>query len=324
MKLCMVSGADFDGNFVSGHMDCMFDWVSVFNGVHRSIASIKEDIHQLDEYDVVMLVDADRFLDDANNIALECSCKTIFVPEGTIYRHLRTPFGNYEKFHRLLQNVDLIGAVEEDRIPWYESIWDTKVFFMHTPASDRLLSGNIKEKVKVKLERILICCNLGFGEPYTQTNLPTSLGIVKKTGKEALLCEIPPDHAKFMVKEFGIEKIRYMGRSPYLFYMQEVIGPSKLLLNPSELIGTSRNAIVGAAVGTPVIGNMHSHTQQRLFPDLCSYIYDTNKMVDLVNRLYEDPIFYKDVCDRAFEEVQYYSKANAKKRFEEAVAGVMG
>ena len=43
------------------------------------------------------------------------------------------------------------------------------------------------------------------------------------------------------------------------------------------------------------------------------------QVADLIKRLYGDPIFYKNVCDRAFEKVQYYSRANAAKRFEEAV-----
>lgn len=320
MKFCMVSGLDFNGKFTGKHQDCIFDWVTVFDGVHRSNISIRDNLAEMNEYDVVLLVDADRYLEDAIKIAEDCTCKTVWCAEGTIGRYMALPFAHWKLFHHLLQRVDLIGAFEEDRIPWYRSLWpDTKVFFMHTPASDELLSGRLRSREKVKVDRILVCCNLGFGPPHVRTNLITSLGVIRRIGRPCLLCEIQEEHARFIAKEMDIPNLSFIVRVHYAKYMTRIIGPSVMLLNPSDLIGTSRNAIVGAGIGTPVIGNMHSHTQQRLFPELGAYIYDTEKMVELASRLYEGGQFYREICDRALEAAQYYSRENARRRFEEAL-----
>ena len=322
MKFCMVSGAEFDGKITSTYMNGIFDWPAIFGGDHRYILSIRDNKKVLNDYDVVLLVDADRYLDDAIQIAKYCECKTVFCAEGTINAYTQFEFDHQRLFYQLLAEVDLIGALEEDRIPWYESLWNTKVFFMHTPISDEILSG--RKRITEKKDRVLVCCNLGMDKQRTKTNLITSLGVIRKTGKPCLLCEVPENQVWFFVEEMGIKQLDHISRLPWGDYLKHILGPSKLLLNPSDMIGTSRNAIMGAACGTPVIGNMHSHTQKRLFPKLGTYIYDTNAMVELVERLYDDPEFYKEVCDYALEQAQYYSMENSKKRFMDALESLDG
>jgi hypothetical protein len=317
MKFCMISGANFNGKMTGGYMNGVFDWVRVFDGEHRCIINIRDDKTVLNEYDVVLMVDADRYLDDAIQIATLCDCKTVFCPEATISAYTAFEFDHQKLFYELLSVVDLIGAFEEDRIQWYESLWDTPAFFMHTPISEEIVSGRMRQVDKE--DRVLICCNLGMDKQHAKTNLITSLGVMRRVKHPCLLCEVVPDQIRFLTETMGIESMDVVTRLPWTDYTEHIVGPSKLMLNPSDMIGTSRNAIMGAACGTPVIGNMHSHTQARLFPKLSTYIYDVDKMAELIERLYSDSTFYQGVCDYAFEHVDHYSESNALKRFVEAL-----
>jgi len=322
MRFGMISGADWDGKFTGCGND-IFDWISVFEGEHRGVIASRAKNHEgLNEFDVLLMVDVDRYLDDAIQIADECSCKTVFMAEGTIDRYITMQFDHQKLFFRLLQKVDLIGALEENRMSWYNSLWpETKTFFMHCPMSDAVINGSAR--VAQKEDRVLACCNLGFGIPYNKTNLITTLGVIKKTGKKLLMCEVPEDQLHFISDDVGITEYSYVGRSPWEHYLRTVVAPSKLMLNTSNMIGTSRNAIFGAGSGTPVIGNMHSHTQQRLWPKLATHVYDVDTMAQMVERLYTDDAFYEDVCAYALEGAQFYSRENAKKRFEEALEGIL-
>jgi len=320
MKFCIVSGSNFNGKLTCGYMNGIFDWARIFDGTHRHIGDIRDDKTVLNEFDVVLLVDADRYLDDAVQIAKNCTCKTVFCAEGTISSYTAFEFDHQRIFHELLSEVDLIGAFEEDRIPWYESLWDTPAFFMHVPISGELLAGTMP--VAAQRDQVLACCNLGLDKQHAKTNLITSLGVIRKVGHPCLLCEVVENQVWFIAEKMGVEQMQTISRIPWNHYIQHVLGPSRMLLNPSDMIGTSRNAIFGAGCGTPVIGNMHSHTQARLFPALSTYIYDTKTMVELAERLYDDQAFYDSVCAYAIEQAQYYSEANAKARFIAALEGI--
>jgi len=322
MKFCMLSAAEWSGKFTGCGND-IFDWISVFDGEHRGVCASRAKNHEeLNEFDVVLMVDVDRYLEDAIQIADECSCKTVFMAEGTIDRYTAMSFDHQKFFFRVLQKVDLIGALEENRMSWYNALWpETKTFFMHCPMSEAVIDGSAR--VAQKEDRVLACCNLGFGKPHTKTNLITTLGVIKKTGKRLLMCEVPEDQLQFIAEEMGLGEFGYVSRVPWDAYLRKVVAPSKLMLNTSNMIGTSRNAIFGAGCGTPVIGNMHSHTQQRLWPRLASHVYDVDTMAKLVDQLYTDEAFYSDVCAYALEGAQFYSRENAKKRFEEALEGIL-
>jgi len=314
MKFCMLSGADFNGK-VTAHSNNIFDWPRLFGGEHRSILSVRENKEVLDEYDVVLFVDCDRYIEDAIQIAKHQDCKTIFCPEGTINYFTKMPFDHQRLFYELLQEVDLIGAFEEDRIPWYESLWDTPAFFLHVPITDKVINA----PKQTKTDRILVCCNLGMDQQRYPTNVITSLGVIKAVKKPCLLCEPVENQVWFFKDIMGIENLDTVSRIAWDHYLEHIVAPSVVMLNPSDMIGTSRNAIFGAGCGTPVIGNMHSHTQARLFPHLGTYIYDSKRMIELTMALYTDQSFYEDVCDHAAEEVSYYSEENTKARFLEAL-----
>lgn len=320
MKFALISEANFRGK-VTGYKNNIFDWIRIWDGEHYPYLDIQGKWEILDKYDVVMLGDVDRRLEDVLSIIRNCKCKKIFYPEGTIQIFTRLPFDHQRLFYELLEKVDLIGAVEENRMQWYESLWKTKVFFLQAPTSPKILKGAYKSKTKA--DYVLVCCNLGMDETRYQTNLISSLGVLRKTGKKGFLCEVQNNQVWFFKEKMNVNIVGYSSRLELDGYLTQLVMPAKVILNPSGIIGTSRNAIIGAGCGTPVIGNRDSHTQMRLFPELGTYIYDVKKMAELVNRLYEDDKFYKEICDYAFSKLDYYSIENAKKRFEDAVNGVM-
>lgn len=315
-KFAAVSGSSFKGRLTRCSYN-IFDWISVWDGVHYPIDEIRANKQELNQYDIVLFLDADRYLDDALVIARQCTCKTIFYAEGTINTYVSLPFDAQRAFYELLGAVDLVGALEENRMQWYEALWDTKTFFMHTPIPQDVIDGKYRNQHKE--DQILICCNLGMDEIRYPTNLISSLGVMRNTKRPCVLCEVPPNQVWFFVEKMGVELLSYTTRIDFERYLSKLVAPSRVMLSPSTIIGTSRNAIMGAGCGTPVIGNRDSHTQMKLWPKLGVNIYDIKTMKNLVDRLYEDEKFYKEVCDYAFEQLPHYSLENAKKRFMEAI-----
>lgn len=317
-KFAIISCANWRGK-VKNSTANIFDWLLMWDGDHVPHEELNKDITALDNYDICLLLDADRYLDLAIKIAKESKCKTIFYAEGTLQTYLRMPFQHQEKFYELLQHVDLVGTLEEDLVQWYEAVAGAKAFFMHTPTSDDMVSGRYRKIPKQGF--ILVCCNLGMDNERHQTNLISSLGVLKKTDKFGVLCEARPEQMGFYRNVMKVKAQGFCRLHPF-FYVVKLVAPAKILLSPSAIIGTSRNAIVGAATGTPVIGSRDSHTQNKLWPKLARYRYDVKGMSELVNRLYDDEVFYKEVCEYAFSQLPYYSVESTKRRFLEAVEGL--
>ena len=141
---------------------------------------------------------------------------------------------------------------------------------------------------------------------------------MKKANVNCVMVEVEESHAEFVSNFFGIN-IKVSRRVDMTMYADVFVSTSLCLLNLSDIIGTSRNAIVGAGCGTPVIGNIRSHTQRRLFPDLAVDPLDVEKIAGLIKRLIEDKEYYAHVCVQAKEKLPYYSTENALRRFSEAV-----
>lgn len=318
MKFAVISCANFNGKYKKPTYD-IFNWCYVLDAMHYYVLDIRDNISVLNNYDVVIFLDVDRYLDNAIQICQECTCKTVFFPEGTIQIYLKMPFDHQKLFYELLQSVDLIGAAEENMVDWYETVFSTKAFFMHIPITDDFIKGSYRNMPKRDV--VMVCCNLGMDQERHKTNLITSLGILRKLGKKCILCDVQKEQIPFFKEKMGVNVVSCVGRASVDEYLKGM-RQSVCLLAPSAIIGTSRNAIAGAAVGTPVIGNRDSHTQQRLWPALGTYIYDTEEMISLVNQLYEQKDFYNQCCDYAFEELQFYSTENAKKRFMDAAGGL--
>ena len=319
MKFSMVSGAAFTGK-ISGEPDNVFGWISALDGYHFHINKIRDNFSPLYEFDAVLMVDVSRWADDALRLVSKKSkAKFIFYPEAGDEMYFRQAFEKQKLYCEILKEVDLIGCADEDWIDFYNSLFGNKAFFMHVPMSKSVMTCEYWRDWQSKNDTVLVCCNLGMDENRYVTNLIKCFAAIRRSQVNVYFVGLPEDHAEFLHSFF---KIDFGFVSSYMTapqYVDKYVSRHLCLLNLSDLIGTSRNSIVGASCGTPVIGNIKSHTQRRLFPDLAVDPLNTEKISMLIQKLIKDKEYYAHVCAQAKEKLPYYSTENALRRFNEAL-----
>ncbi len=291
-------------------------WVSVWRGIHLSYENLRqEDKSYLKDFDVVMMsghlnyiqdiIDIAKFLKDSNTV-------TMFYPEGGTQLYDNSVNGYHHEYYEAWNACDILSIVEEDKAAYYRKFVtdETIIRFIHVPITMEMSSSLFFTTMKEKEPETMVV----YGD--NNPNHPMiAIAIANYLEYSVAGVEL---RDKDFSKTFPNLKIRHypkLGQFPYLRLLQR----SFLNCYPTEWIGSARQQIACAVVGTPCIGNQDSHTQQRLFPQLGTYIYDVEHMIALARRLEGDPKFYEEVSRHAREGLEFYDMGHTLRRFVDAV-----
>lgn len=310
LKFAMVTADARTSSFeesMSGDFWSMYTWGTLFEkNMHYSYSYIKDNYKELDKYDIVMFSGHPNFLSQIISLALNTKAVTIFFPEGDIsFYHDRAIC---PEVYKAWDACSIFGMVEEDKYSYYSSLTKSSVYFLHIPVQEPLVNGYFFLPRNYKNGDILV-----YGDNNPNNPL-TALAVARRLKKSVTSTELSPLGVDFARDYLGVKFSRVMEKCDQAQYLQEYVAQSRVLVYPTRWIGTSRQSISGAICGTPVVGSRDSHTQQRLFPQLCTKIYDVDTMCSLVERLYTDTSFYDDCTKYAFDAVKFYGSSMALQR----------
>ncbi len=296
--------------------DCtgFMSWLTIWDGVLYSFEAMKKDFSILYEYDCVMFSGHPSYLTEIDTIstALKGKVVTMFLPEGDISQYDLLGINSFNtEIYKSWNAVDIIASMEEDKTAYYSLFTDSLIRFIHVPIDENMSNGKFKVPMEQKSQNILV-----YGD--NNPNCPmTAIAIAKRINRPLVTICIEPQKV-LQIKDFFNVNVEYigskLGQYPYL----RILGRCYLNIYPTRWIGSSRQSIACAIVGTPCIGSDRSHTQRRLFPKLACDIYDVDKMTDLSLKLYRDKDFYNEVVNYAWEHLPFYNTENTKKRFMDA------
>lgn len=308
-----------DGN--SGDATSFMNWIDVWNGVHLSFEKLgrKEDVDFLKTFDVVMfsghlnhiqkIIDLGKLLKDSETI-------TIYYPEGSTQLYDNSINGFHPEYYEAWNACDIVSPAEEDKISYYESFISsgtTIVRFIHVPLREEMETGDFFVPRNLKINDL----TLVYGD--NNPNHPMiALACANKMGYYVTGVEMRNNLLRVQKVFPKIKMSDYSKQGQYRFL--QLLGKTMVHFYPTEWIGTARQQISCACVGTPCIGNKDSHTQQRLFPKLGVDIYDVDRMVELAKILTSDHDFYESVVKYAYENMNFYSLRDTKYRFVSAVS----
>ena len=303
----------FNGNV----SDCtsFMSWQHIWNGAHFSYDAMAKDSSPLLDFKVVMFSGNPGYFTQLYNILNRLNNKVlaIFLPEGDISLYDEKGIISFNKIiYDIWNKINVIFSMEEDKIPYYNLLTKTPAVFVHVPIDATMDSGIFRCDVENKKEHILV-----YGD--NNPNCPiTVYGIAGRLQKPLSAVCIDKFKTADLDMLFGTNTIGNFPKVGQYVYLQ-ILGKSYVHFYPTRWIGSAREQISCAVVGTPCVGSDRSHTQRRLFPKLACDIYDINRMVILGKHLYEDLDFYKEIVDYAWKEVHFYNMENTKKRFLDAV-----
>lgn len=325
MKFALVTAdkshkAQFKIDCDKGDCTSFMNWVDIWGGFHLAFDSIREekDWSYLKDFDAVMFSGHPYYLTDIARIASflkDSDAVTMFYPEGSVQLFDASMHKIHKEVYDAWRACDVVSAAEEDKVGYYKSFLDTDtiVRFIHVPVSVDMENGRFfvpRERKQIYAvvygdnnpnhPMVAIACAKRLQMPVVTIGMDD--GIVNKI-RDIFPCVSIMPATKLSQNHF----LRYLGGSAIHFY-------------PTEWIGTAREQVSCASVGTPCIGNHDSHTQKRLFPKELSFdIYDVDGMVSAGKRLLEDNDFYRHVAEDAFRKMLFYGVDATKKRFLDAV-----
>lgn len=306
--------------------DCtsFLSWVHNLNGFHFNFEELrKEDHSYLKDFDLVMMSGHPNYINDIIKIAWmlkDSNAVSMFYPEGSAQLYENSIRGFHKEYYEAWNACDILSIVEEDKVEYYKSFVtpETLVKFIHVPITDAMASGSLFVPRRFKQNVAVIYGDNNPNHPLI------ALAAAKRSGIRPMTIECGDrNNNEDVFKSVGIKDGLWTGKMTQATFMA-YLGRSIVHFYPTEWIGTSRQAIACAAVGTPCIGNMHSHTQHRLFPELETWIYEVDKMADMAQKLLDLPQFYERIALSAFNEMQFYNTENTTARmvksYEEARA----
>ena len=325
MKFAIISAdschkAGFKIDCMQGDCTSFLNWIDVFSGVHLSYDKLREesDISYLKDFDVIMFSGNLHYITDIIRIAEMLKSEdtiTIYYPEGSTQLYDNSINGFHKEYYDAWNACDILSSAEEDKIDYYESFVssDTIVRFIHVPMREELFIPDMFIS-KEKKERFTVV----YGDNNPNHPL-TAMACAYRMNMTITPVCISHDHLKSIRAIMpGIDlSIGYPKLAQKYFF--SLLGRSMIHFYPTEWIGTARQQVACAIVGTPCIGNKDSHTQKRLFPKLGAYIYDLKAMIEIAKELESNETFYRETADYAHREAWFYSLKNTMTRFMSAV-----
>lgn len=306
----------FNLNGEKDDVTSFMQWVSVLDGIHLSFDMLREeDNSYLKDFDVVMMSGHLNFISDIIRIAnflKDSNAISMFYPEGSAQLYDNSINGYHREYYEAWAACDIVSIAEEDKVEYYRSFVskETVVRFIHVPMTPEMSESVffIPEHMKIRNMTVV------YGD--NNPNHPMiALSCANRLKMNVVGFDLRNNDFSSVFPKLKIQHISKLGQYPFM----RVLGRSFVNFYPTEWIGTARQQISCACVGTPCIGNRDSHTQQRLWPDLGVNIYDVKKMENLALRLMTDGGFYRDAVTRAMTEIPFYNYENTMQRFISAV-----
>lgn len=323
MKFALVSTHDVHAarikiNPEEGDGTSFINWVSVLNGFHFSFQRLRDDgFSVLKDFDVVMMSGHLNFINDIIAIAKflkDTNAVSMFFPEGSAQLYDNSIRGFHREYYDAWNACDIVATVEEDKTSYYKSFVskDTLVKFIHVPVTHDMEAGGFLVPRHKKINSVAVYGDNNPNHPMIAMACARRINAMPVIG-----VEISRENAENMEEIIPGLRILYSGKMTQNQFLR-TLGKTLVHFYPTEWIGTARQQISCASVGTPCIGNYDSHTQRRLFPELGCDIYDIDKMAELASRLIVDNEFYGGIVRRAFDKMQFYNLDNSRRRFFEA------
>lgn len=300
--------------------DCtsFLSWLSIWDGTLFSYEAIKNDWQVLFDYDCVMFSGNPNNLEDITKIAtcLKGRVVTMFLPEGDVQLYDQNGINSFDmRIYQAFRSVDIIFAMEEDKISYYQNLTDSLVKFIHVPIDERMSAGEFRVPIDVKGDYVVV-----YGD--NNPNCPiTVFGMLKKLVRPAITVCISPEKVVSLSTLFNVSITSCKQKLSHYSFLR-LLARSWVHFYPTRWIGSAREPIACAVAGTPCIGSDRSHTQRRLFPELACDIYDVEKMEKLARKLYEDKGYYKEIVKYAVDQLHFYGMQETKERFYNAYTEV--
>ena len=308
----------FKINPETGDATSFMQWVDILRGVHLSYAAItEEDEALLKSCDLVMMSGHPSHVVDIIRIARmlkDTQAVSMFYPEGSTQLYDNSVRGFHKEYYEAWNACDVLSAAEEDKLGYYRSFVtkDTLVRFIHVPTTRDMEAGGFLVPRRSKTNAVLVYGDNNPNHPLI------AMACAKKIGAHTVLAV---EIGKEIVESVGwfMEGTRFVlsGKMSQNQFLRN-LGETLVHFYPTDWIGTARQAISCAAVGTPCVGNHDSHTQRRLFPELGCDVYDIERMAELGLRLLSDEEFYNGIVRRAFDRSSFYGLESTKRRLFEA------
>lgn len=319
MKFAIVSTHDAHG--VGIRLDCAKDdctsflsWLHYFESAHFNYARLREDGDEiLKQFDLVMMSGHPSFITDIiriGNFLKTTKTISMFYPEGSTQLYDNSIRGFHPEYYEAWRACDILSMAEEDKKSYYEAFVTPKtiVRFIHVPTSPGMAEGLYFLERHMKANRVVI-----YGD--NNPNHPTIVAAcARDLGLGITAIEFGKSEIERAINGVIIRRLPKLPQNAFLLELSR----SVLHFYPTEWIGTARQVISCAAVGTPCIGSRDSHTQRRLFPELAFSIYDVDGMQRVSKNLLEDKFFYSYISNKALRALKFYSLPEAKKRMESA------
>lgn len=326
MKFAIVSThsahrAGFKIDPFHGDSTSFLTWVDILRGFHFSYEGFREHggVEELKKFDLVMMSGHPNYMNDIIQIAKmlkDSNAVSMFYPEGSAQLYDNSIRGFHREYYEAWNGCDILSIAEEDKAAYYKRFVtkETLVRFVHVPVTRDMEAGAFFVPRHKKGRSVVV-----YGD--NNPNHPAiAMACAAGTGAEGVLAvEIDRGPAEEIAKIVGGIRVQSVGKMSHYNFMA-ALGKTMVHFYPTEWIGTARQQIACAAVGTPCIGNHDSHTQNRLFPELGRDIYDIDGMCEVANRLIADEGFYSDMVNRAFHRMHHYGLEACKRRMMQAWA----
>lgn len=320
MKFALVSadgahGKRFWINPETGDATSFLNWIDVWKGFHFNyLKLIEEGFEILKDFDAVMFSGHPGHLLHISQMAAflkSTPTVTFFYPEGSLQLYDKSIDYFHNELYDAWNACDVVSSAEEDKLSYYQAFirTETIVRFVHVPLRAEMEQGALFVPLFHKNRKLALV----YGD--NNPNHPiVAIACAAKCHFDVAGVDIDRGRMDDILKLFPdtvFGTYTKLGQYPFL----RILGRCFVHFYPTEWIGTAREQIACAVAGTPCIGNKDSHTQQRLFPELGTGIYDIDGMCALAERLKEDPEFYSRITRKAFEESQFYGLEATKQRF---------
>lgn len=301
--------------------DCtsFLSWVGIWQGKHYSFEAVRQDSKKmsevLSEYKVVIFSGHPQYFAEIIEMArsLRGKAVTAFLPEGDVSQYDLQGINSFQPMaYEAWNECDVFMSMEEDKLEYYRSLTSARVEFVHVPLDPRMEVGEFWVPREEKSKHVVV-----YGD--NNPNGPiTVFGVMRTVGWPIRTVCIEEGKLGSLVRLFGVDIVSPIWKVPQFEYLR-VLGKSFVHLYPTRWIGSAREVISCAVVGTPCIGTYWSHTQRRLFPGLSVNPWDVVQMRLMIQRLVDDKEFYNTVVEYAWSQVGFYSMELTISRFLQAL-----
>ena len=323
MKFALVTAdrahnKKFYMNGENSDVTSFMNWVKILDGVHLSFIDLRQEdgegVPMLSNFDVVMFSGHLNHLVDIVKLATalkDTNTITMFYPEGSAQLYDNSINGFQPLYYDAWRACDVFSVAEEDKEYYYKSFVgkDTAVKFVHVPVTREMEDGMFLVPRYSKVRDVVVYGDNNPNHPMIAMMCAYKLGL-NVTG-----IDLKKKDFNKIFPGLKLREASKLGQYPFL----RLLGQSIIHFYPTEWIGTSREAISCASVGTPCIGSRDSHTQNRLFPGLGFNIYDIQGMIEKAIEVVNNQKLYQETVEFARANIHFYGLEQTLKRFYSAV-----